>query len=69
MNKKTKGLLSHVEAGDYFGTVATLLDFIRQGIVKKEDQDRILEDMVEGLVYLQVNFCIKERRQKKSGSF
>jgi len=49
----------HVEVGDYFGTLATLLDLLRQGIVKNEKKEKeILTALVGDLLYLQDHFDI-----------
>jgi len=58
MNKKNKALQFHIEQGDYFGTLATILDLMRQGIMKESDKDRILQALVNDLVYLQNHFKI-----------
>lgn len=61
--KKKQALLFHVQQGDYFGTLATLLDLMRQGIVSKQEIERILEDIVCDLVCLQNHFKIVEKRR------
>jgi hypothetical protein len=59
MKKRIKALDFHVEAGDYFGTLATLLDLLRQGIVKKEKKEKeILAALVGDLLYLQNHYKI-----------
>ena len=59
MKKRIKALEFHVEVGDYFGTLATLLDLLRQGIVKNEKKEKeILTALVGDLLYLQDHFDI-----------
>lgn len=65
MKKRIKNLRFHVEAGDYFGTLATILDLLRQGIVKEKDKERVLSDLTADLMYLQHNFTIVEGKNEK----
>ena len=60
-NKKIKALQSHIEQGDYFGTLATILDLLRQGLVKKELEREILKGLTDDLLYLQDHFKIVKR--------
>ena len=59
MKKRIKALEFHVEVGDYFGTLATLLDLLRQGIVKNQEKEKeILAALVGDLLYLQDHYKI-----------
>jgi len=54
----------HVESNDYFGTLATILNLILEE--KKdieEKQNQMLENAIEGLIYLQNNYSIKEKNR------
>ena len=54
----------HIGAGDYFGTLATILDLMRQEIGKPRSRMRhseMLRRKAEELVYLQLNFRIVGR--------
>ena len=53
MKKRIKSLEFHVEQGDYFGTLATVLDLLRQGVGKKQVEKKILRDLTMDLLYLQ----------------
>ncbi len=51
-----KPILRHIEASDYFGTLATILDLLRQRMEQKglgRKNSLLLEDLREELVYLQ----------------
>jgi hypothetical protein len=61
MKKRIKALEFHIEMGDYFGTLATLLDLLRQGIVSKDDEGQILKDLIGDLLHLQKYFKISEK--------
>ena len=56
------GIESHVEAGDYFGTLATILDLLRQKMDKRgyvSKDGKILEELRDDLLYLQSHHSIK----------
>lgn len=53
MKKRIKSLEFHIEQGDYFGTLATVLDLLRQGIATKELEAEILKNLTSDLLYLQ----------------
>lgn len=65
MKKRIKALEFHIEHGDYFGTLATLLNLLQQGIVKKEDEELILKNLTGDLVYLQDHFTIIKKEKAK----
>jgi hypothetical protein len=60
MNKKS--LKFHIESNDYFGTLATVLDLMRQELEIKEDCNnktyKIIQDKVKELIDLQENYKI-----------
>ena len=58
MKKRIKILQSHIEAGDYFGTLATILDLSRQKIIPEEEGEKILRGLIDDLLYLQEHFDI-----------
>lgn len=54
----------HIEEDDYFGTLATILELLRQRIEHKgygRKDSRLIEDLREELVYLQGDFEIVRR--------
>jgi len=53
----------HIESGDYFGTLATVLDLVKQQSFDDKDTEEknILERMVAELIYLQNNYKITEK--------
>jgi hypothetical protein len=58
MKKRTKVIEFHIKMGDYFGTLATVLDLLRQRLVDKEEEERILKNLTADLLYLQKRFKI-----------
>lgn len=65
INKQS--LKFHIKSDDYFGTLATILNFLHQ----KEfvgDKDKILEEKVEELVYLQENYKIIKKDGSKTSN-
>jgi hypothetical protein len=67
-NNSTKRLQWHIEAEDYFGTLATVLDLLRQRMELKgygrHDGD-LLEALRNDLVYLQIGYEIVGRQKGK----
>ena len=62
MNKKS--LLFHLENNDYFGTLATILDLLRQDARKHgsmKAHDKTLSEIVEQLVFLQGNYLVAKK--------
>jgi len=60
----------HVASDDYFGTIATILNLIKQQIKKGGAPDaaalnRILKNLEKDLLYLQNNYQIKPKSKKK----
>jgi hypothetical protein len=54
----------HIQAGDYFGTLATVLDLLRQLMDKQgygRTEARLLAEVRDELVYLQENHRIVKR--------
>ena len=67
-------LLLHVEQGDYFGTLATVLNFVREGMMNdfpnpknstmpQEKSLHLLEGMRDDLVYLQNNYDLVKKEE------
>lgn len=57
-------ILRHIGASDYFGTLATILDLLRQSMEQKglgRKNSLLLENLREDLVYLQERFTIVRR--------
>lgn len=62
--KRKKELGFHIKNDDYFGTLATLLDLLRQELEKKDSKmnaRRILKNLTDDLMYLQRNYKILEK--------
>ena len=58
---RQRGLEFHIETGDYFGTLATILDLSRQTLgntAREREVAGYLERNVADLVYLQKNYRI-----------
>ena len=52
----------HIAANDYFGTLATTLDLLRQSIEKRgycTEDDDLLRRTIDDLLYLQANHTIQ----------
>ncbi|HEX4961386.1 MAG TPA: hypothetical protein VF173_11145 [Thermoanaerobaculia bacterium] len=64
MTVNRKHVLGHIGADDYFGTLATILDLLRQSMEQKglgRKNSLVLKDLREELVYLQERFRIVRR--------
>ncbi len=62
----------HVKAGDYFGTLATVLDLLRQRMEDKgygRKDAKLLKELLEDILYLQEEYGIVKckRPTKPSG--
>jgi hypothetical protein len=58
---RIKGLEFHISVQDYFGTLATVLDLLRQDLedgVKIENSHISLKKLTDDLIYLQRNYRI-----------
>jgi pantothenate kinase len=55
-------LLGHVNAQDYFGTLATVLSLMKQNNQESLSMfdTQVVDEAVEELSYLQQNYCITE---------
>ncbi len=56
--KRIKGLEFHIQENDYFGTLATVLDLLRQDANLPEIHARTLIRMRDDLVYLQAHYLV-----------
>ncbi|MDA3839919.1 MAG: hypothetical protein PF572_02415 [Patescibacteria group bacterium] len=58
-----KNLQFHIESDDYFGTLATVIDLVRQNLnpFKQKQEKSTLEVKVEELIYLQKNYRIVKK--------
>ena len=60
MNKKR--IQFHITSDDYFGTLATTLDLLRQTIKKRgysRRDGKLLERLTEELVFMQAHYIIR----------
>lgn len=60
-----KSLEFHIKSGDYFGTLAAVINLVKQQIFKDSSRDKnkkIIENKVAELMYLQNNFDIIKKR-------
>ena len=65
LNKKS--LEFHIKSNDYFGTLAAILSLLAQGAVDEQNRNKILNEKVKELMYLQNNYkIIKENGSKSS---
>jgi len=58
IKKRIKGLEFHIQQNDYFGTLATVLDLLRQDADLLEIHARTLIRMRDDLVYLQAHYLV-----------
>lgn len=61
----------HVKNNDYFGTIATILDLIKQQIKNDTDKNdavfqKIFSDLETDLMFLQKNYQIKPKTKNKN---
>jgi hypothetical protein len=62
---RQRGLEFHIETGDYFGTLATVLDLSRQTLgqtAREREVADYLERSVVDLMYLQEHYKIAPKR-------
>ena len=60
---RKKNIRSHIKSDDYFGTLATVIDFIAQEKEEMEErQNKILKNLKNDLVYLQKNYKIIKKK-------
>lgn len=64
---KKKSLKFHIESNDYFGTLATILDLLRQQVFKELEnpEKKILENKIAELLYLQKNYKIVKKQKTR----
>lgn len=58
-----KSVKFHIKNNDYFGTLATVLELLRQNIENnkfKKEYKKILSNLIKDLIYLQKEFIIKK---------
>jgi hypothetical protein len=58
-----KSLEFHIKSDDYFGTLATVLDLLRQNLnpFNQKREKKTLENAVADLVYLQKHYRIEKK--------
>lgn len=59
----------HVESGDYFGTIATIISLVSQDIERKGSYDALsllkaLKSLEKDLIHLQANYDITPKKLK-----
>lgn len=66
---RTKRLKNHIKANDYFGTLASVLDLLRQVAEKEKNMPtdpeniRLLKDLKSDLTFLQKNYKIIKKKK------
>jgi hypothetical protein len=66
---RRKSIRFHIDSGDYFGTLATVLDLLRQDGNKNghtTEHNELLETLIGELLYLQASYRII-RKGKEEG--
>jgi len=54
----------HIESDDYFGTLATVINLVRQEKEKTEKrQNKTLKNLKDDLIYLQKNYKIVKKKR------
>jgi hypothetical protein len=67
VKESKRSIQFHVDSGDYFGTLGTVLDLLRQDIEQAGcgrrglDAAKLLEEVREDLLYLQEEYRIMRR--------
>jgi hypothetical protein len=62
--RRIKSIESHIAADDYFGTLATVLDLLRQDIDVlggKKDHIKLLKRLRDDLLYLHEGYEIRQK--------
>jgi len=62
--KDEESVKNHIEADDYFGTLATILDLIKQENLLEKDSEKankVLRRIKKDLLYLQENYKITQK--------
>jgi len=60
--ERIDNLLNHIEADDYFGSLATIIDLIRQEMKKTNQELReTLHNLKDDLLYLQERYKIVKK--------
>lgn len=65
---RIQNLKFHVRSEDYFGTLATILDLFRLDVLEKKfifDKDKLLKRIVKDLKFLQANYKIVKKHDKR----
>ena len=64
-DERGESLDFHVKANDYFANLATILDILKQEIMReKQSQNKLIDGLVNDLLYFQKNYKIKKRKRK-----
>ena len=67
--QRIKSIESHIAADDYFGTLATVLDLLRQDMVElggKQAHAALVGYPRDDLLYLQQNYRIKHKNPRSA---
>jgi hypothetical protein len=72
LEDNTDNSLFHVESGDYFAMIATLLGFVEETAAKLEEKDETmkiaraeLQLLKKNLMYLQENYSIEPKKESE----
>lgn len=64
MTPRKENIKFHIKENDYFGTLATVIDLIRQSAEEKgftEANSKMITNLVEDLMFLQKNYKISKK--------
>jgi hypothetical protein len=62
-DKQEDNLKFHIKADDYFGTLATMVDLMKQEKIKLEEKhNRMLEKITKDLLKLQKEYSLKIKK-------
>jgi len=64
MTARKENIKFHIKENDYFGTLATVIDLIRQSAEEKgftEANSKTIANLVEDLMFLQKNYKISKK--------
>jgi hypothetical protein len=68
---RQRGLEFHIEINDYFGTLATVIDLVRQDLgIRRyaERNEEVLIRMRDDLMYLQAHYGIEKKKRSRRRS-
>lgn len=63
MRTRKQQIEFHVKSGDYFGSLAAIIDLVNQSLEKDSQQIKILDKLKNDLIFLQKNYQITRKQR------